>query len=222
MGAHLRFVLLGPPGGGKGTQGKLLEKRYAVKHLAAGDILRHEVEAGTVLGRQAKEVMAAGALLEDSLIINVMTGRLDADDVQGGWILDGFPRTIGQADALDGFLKKKKTPLTAAIDFEIDDEEVVKRLTGRLQCRQCGSCYHRIDHPPRNAGHCDHCDAELFEREDDSDATIRRRLVVYRTATAALIEYYEKRGVLWRIPAVRGIDDVFSRICSLIDREGVR
>lgn len=213
----IRLILMGAPGCGKGTQAKKLEERYDIVQLSTGDMLRAAVREGTEVGKAAKEYMDRGALVPDDVIIGVMKERLAKDDVAQGYILDGFPRTLGQAEALSTLLGEIHQPLTAAVVLTISEDEVVKRLTGRRTCKKCGIGYHVEFNQPKQGGVCDKCGGALYQRDDDNEQTIRQRLAVYREQTSPLIEYYSGRGLLKEVEGVGSIDQIFERTCSLID-----
>jgi adenylate kinase len=208
----MRLVLLGPPGAGKGTQAKKLIEHYQIPQISTGDILRQAVKEGTELGQQAKSYMDRGELVPDDVIIEIVKERIKADDCQQGYIFDGFPRTVEQAKALDQMLHSLSTHLDAVINIDVPEEEVVKRLSGRRTCKNCGALYHVIYNPPAKAGICDKCGGELFQRDDDNEATIRQRLAVYREQTLPLIEYYSKQDLVKTIPGSGTPDDIFSAI----------
>lgn len=212
----IRLVLMGPPGSGKGTQAKLLEKYYDIPHLSTGDILRHQVSEGTVLGRAAEEAMSQGQLVADQLIIDMVQERLGRADCVRGYILDGFPRTVVQAEALQAYLARRGEELNAALEFWIPDDEIVKRLSGRVQCADCGSGYHGEFHPAQSFGRCDACGGKLVKRDDDAEETIRARLKVFRKETEALCGFYEKLGILRRIAGMGDMEEIFTRVQSAI------
>jgi adenylate kinase len=192
----VRVAFLGPPGAGKGTQARDLAQEWGVLHLATGDLLREAVAAGSPLGREAKSYMDQGALVPDDVIIRMMAERLSAADAGRGFILDGFPRTIAQAEALARLLKDLGQTLDAVVYFDVSEPELLRRLTGRRVCRACGHSYHLTSNPPRRAGVCDACGGELYQRDDDAEATVRNRLDVYRRQTAPLLDYYRQRNLL--------------------------
>lgn len=200
-----KIILLGPPGSGKGTQAELLGDRLGFVRLSTGDMLREAVRNRTELGMKAKEYMDAGALVPDDLIIGLMKSKFDGLD--GAFLLDGFPRTIEQADALAEVLD-----IDAAVNLDVEDEELVRRLTNRRSCPKCNAVYHLISKPPAKEGVCDKCGSELYQRDDDTEATVRNRLKVYRENTFPLIDYYRKRGKLVTIVGAGGIDGIFSQI----------
>ena len=216
----MRVILLGPPGAGKGTQAQRLTQKLGIPQVSTGDILRAAVAAGTGLGREAKAVMDQGALVPDSVVIGIIRERLAAPDCARGYILDGFPRTAAQAEALGEMLQALGTPLTAVLSLTVDPEELVRRLSGRRTCGGCGAAYHLETAPPRRAGLCDRCGGALLQREDDREETIRKRLAVYREQTAPLVAYYRGRGLLREVDGRGDIDGVFARVCRLLGAEG--
>jgi len=189
-------AFLGPPGAGKGTQARDLAQEWGVLHLATGDMLREAVAAGSPLGREAKGYMDQGALVPDDVIIRMMGERLGRADARPGFILDGFPRTIAQAEALAKLLKDLGQTLDTVVYFDVSEPELLRRLTGRRVCRKCGHTYHLVSNPPERAGICDACGGELYQRDDDSEATVRNRLQVYQRQTAPLLDYYRQRNTL--------------------------
>jgi adenylate kinase len=192
----VRVAFLGPPGAGKGTQARDLAQEWGVLHLATGDLLREAVAAGSPRGREAKSYMDQGALVPDDVIIRMMAERLSAADAGRGFILDGFPRTIAQAEALARLLKDLGQTLDAVVYFDVSEPELLRRLTGRRVCRACGHSYQLTSNPPKRAGVCDACGGELYQRDDDAEATVRNRLDVYRRQTAPLLDYYRQRNLL--------------------------
>jgi adenylate kinase len=195
-GGPLDLLLMGPPGAGKGTQGRLLGEALGVPWVSSGDLLRHAVEDGSALGDEARGVMSRGELVPDRLIVGLMSRRLEEPDARGGFIADGYPRTVPQAEALDAALDALGRRLTAALAIALPDDDVVDRLTGRRTCPVCGRVYHLEHEPPARAEHCDVDGARLIQREDDSPATIRRRLAVYHQDSEPLIAHYGERGLL--------------------------
>jgi len=216
----VRVILLGPPGAGKGTQAQRLTQTLGIPQVSTGDILRAAVAAGTPLGREAKATMDQGALVPDGVVIGIIRERLAAPDCARGYILDGFPRTAAQAEALGETLQALGTPLTAVFSITVGPEELVRRLSGRRTCGNCGAAYHLETAPPRRAGLCDRCGGALLQREDDREETIRKRLAVYREQTAPLVAYYRGRGLLREVDGRGDIDDVFARVCRLLSAEG--
>ena len=192
----MRVAFLGPPGAGKGTQARDLAREWGVLHLATGDMLREAVATGTPLGLEAKRYMDQGALVPDDVIIRMMAERLGAADAARGFILDGFPRTIAQAEALARLLKDLGQSLDTVVYFDVAEPELLRRLTGRRVCRACGHSYHLTSNPPKRAGVCDACGGKLYQRDDDGEATVRNRLEVYRRQTAPLLDYYRQRSLL--------------------------
>ena len=207
-----RVIFLGPPGAGKGTQARELARGLGVPHVATGDMLREAAAAGTALGREAKRYMDTGALVPDAVVIGLVDARLDQGDARVGWVLDGFPRTVAQAEALDELLARRGTEIERAVYFEVSREELVRRLTGRRTCRRCAAGYHTVSAPPRVTGRCDRCDGELYQREDDAEATVSRRLDVYATSTAPLLDYYRSRGVLAGVSGEGAVADIAARV----------
>src|SRR5262245_47773292 len=208
----MRVVFLGPPGAGKGTQARRAAARWGALQIATGDLLREAVAAGTELGRQAKRYMDAGELVPDGVIIGLAGETLNRPEARKGFVLDGFPRTLAQAEALDGLLKERGIELDRVVLFAIDDDELIKRLTGRRVCRQCGRNYHLAFSPPARPGICDVCGGELYQRTDDEEATVRRRLSVYQRDTRPLVEYYRRKGLLREIPGGGTPDAVFDAV----------
>lgn len=202
----MNIILLGPAGAGKGTQSRIVTREHGMVQLSTGDMLRAAVAAGTEIGKQAESVMKAGELVSDELVIGVVSERLDAPDVPGGVIFDGFPRTEAQAIALDRLLLEKGMTLDAVIELGVDDEDMVHRVAGRYTCAKCGEGYHDQDKIPRADGVCDQCGSTDFKRRaDDNAETVRERLQSYHAETAPLIEYYKKTGKLWRVDGMREI-----------------
>jgi len=212
----MRLILLGPPGAGKGTQAKRLVEKYGIPQISTGDILRAAVRDGTEMGKAAKGFMDAGKLVPDSVVIGIIEDRLQEDDCRNGFILDGFPRTVAQADALKGVVAKLGLAVDHVVSVEVANEELVVRLTGRRSCGGCGAMYHVKFGPPRKDGVCDACGGELYQRDDDQEATIRSRLKVYDEQTAPLIAYYEAAGLLRRIDGVGSMDEIFGRVIETL------
>ena len=208
----MRVVLLGPPGAGKGTQARRLAERWSVPQVSTGDMLREAVAKGTPLGLEARRYMDAGELVPDAVIIGLVRERLAQPDGRKGFVLDGFPRTPAQAEALDRLLEGEGAPLERVVLFELDDEDLVARLGGRLVCRSCGRNYHLRLSPPRVPGRCDACGGELYQRADDDEATIRRRLAVYLRDTRPLVDYYRRRGLLATISGGGTVDAVHAEL----------
>ena len=191
-----RMVLLGPPGAGKGTHAKILSERYRIPHISTGDLLRDEIERATPLGKRAQSFIDSGKLVPDDVVIDMMGERLQHSDAQNGFILDGFPRTVEQAKALDRMLRERRTPLNLVLQFNTSEKVIVDRLSGRRVCTNCGANYHVRNIPPKREGICDVCAKPLVQRKDDDQNTIRKRLKVYEEQTALLIEFYKQLKVL--------------------------
>ena len=208
----MRAVLLGPPGAGKGTQATRLVKKYGVPQISTGDIFRKNIKEGTELGKKAQEYMNAGGLVPDELVVDLVKDRLMQEDCANGYLLDGFPRTIAQAEQLDEFLGELGTKLDAVINFEVGYDTLMERLTGRRLCKACGASYHIKNFPPKTEGICDKCGGELIQRADDTAETAMKRIEVYEESTAPLIEYYTKSGVLKNFDAEKDPKEVFEDI----------
>jgi adenylate kinase len=212
----VRLVLLGPPGAGKGTQARLLEGKLHVPQIASGDLLRTAVRDQTALGIQAKSFMDKGGLVPDELVLGMIAERLDRPDAHRGFILDGFPRNVAQAEALGSILNRRNEALDKVVAITLPENEIVKRISGRRTCRSCGSMYHVVFEPPRNDNTCDKCGAELYQREDDAEHTVRARLRVYATETRPLLDYYGRCGLLARIDGLARPEQIEHRIlCAM-------
>jgi adenylate kinase len=221
QGGQLNLVLLGAPGSGKGTQAERVIGQHDIPHISTGDILRDAVARGTELGATAKRYMDAGDLVPDDVIIGIMRARLGEPDARRGFLLDGFPRTIDQAEALDRMLADAGRALTWVLLLDVPEDELVQRLSGRRMCRGCGANYNVIFSPPTREGVCDVCGGELYQRSDDNEDTVRNRLQVYGRQTAPLIGYYEGHGLLRRFyGGGRGPDDVFAEVEALLAGAG--
>jgi adenylate kinase len=208
----MRIVLMGPPGAGKGTQAKLMRERTGMAHISTGDLLRQAVAAQTELGLAAKGYMDRGELVPDSLVIGMIDHCLRGDGVASSFMLDGFPRTVAQAEALDGTLQGRHAPLEHVVSLAVPREELVRRLSGRRTCLQCGAMFHLAFDPPRQAGVCDRCGGTLYQRDDDREETIRARLDVYDRSTAPLENFYRARGLLREIDGTGSAADVLDRV----------
>jgi adenylate kinase len=217
----MNLILLGPPGAGKGTQAQMIVERYHIPQISTGDILRASVKEGTPLGRQAKAFMDQGQLVPDEVVIGIIDERLRTPGCNHGFILDGFPRTIAQAEALQTILTNIGKSIDHVINIEVDSEELVRRLTGRRTCKNCGAMFHILFHPPKKEGICDRCGGTLYQREDDKEETIRTRLKEYERQTAALIQYYQLKNTLRSIQGVGGQHQIFERIIHVLDRTPV-
>ena len=216
MAAGLRVVLLGPPGAGKGTQAKFLQKHYGACQISTGDILRKAVAEQTPLGKEASGYINRGALVPDDLIVNLVAKRLKENDCAPGFILDGFPRTIPQAQSLDEILKKMGMVLNGVLAVQVPQKVIVERLAGRRTCKGCGALYHLAFDPPKAVAVCDRCGGELVQRDDDHEETIVARLKVYDTQTAPLVDYYRERNLLRSVDGVGTVDDIRNRIIQAL------
>ena len=215
----MNVILLGPPGAGKGTQAKRLERSRGLVQLATGDMLRAAVARKTEHGRKAKAVMERGDLVSDDIVVAIIAERLDAPDVKQGFVLDGFPRNVAQAEALDKMLGSKSMKLDAAIEMKVDDEALVERISGRFACANCGKIYHDRFEPPKKPGVCDVCGGtEFIRRDDDNEATVRSRLEVYNRQTAPLVDYYGSQGKLRTVDGMAPMDEVSEAIEEVLDR----
>lgn len=212
----MKIIMLGAPGAGKGTQAKMIAAKYGVPHISTGDIFRANIKNGTELGAKAKEYMDKGLLVPDELVVDLVIDRFKADDCAKGYILDGFPRTIPQAEALDAALAKRNEKVDFAIDVNVPDENIVKRMSGRRACVGCGATYHIVNVPPKKEGICDTCGGELILRDDDKPETVLNRLSVYHEQTQPLIDYYTKEGILKTVDGTVPMMDVFSAITAIL------
>lgn len=211
------IILLGPPGSGKGTQAQRMVERYHIPQISTGDILRGAVKEQTPLGVEAKGYMDQGTLVPDEVMVGIVRERLKESDCKGGFILDGFPRTVPQAEALDNTLGEMQRAIDHVVSIEVPNEELIKRLTGRRTCRNCGAMYHIVFGPPAKEGVCDRCGGELYQRDDDQEETIRARLQVYEEQTVPLIAYYQGKGLLRAIDGVGAIEEIFRNIEQAIE-----
>ena len=212
----MNLILLGGPGAGKGTQAKKLIDEFKIPQISTGDMLRAALAEKTELGLKAKEYMDKGALVPDSVVIGLVEQRLAKPDCESGYILDGFPRTVPQAEALDQVLNQLGQEIDHVLSIDVDNDELVTRLSGRSTCRSCGAMYHVMFSPPKKEGVCDKCRGELYQRDDDNETTVRNRLKVYEEQTAPLISFYEKKGLLREVEGTGSIDDIYSRLKSVI------
>lgn len=216
----MRLVLLGPPGAGKGTQARMLEGKLGAPQVASGDLLRAAVKNRTALGLEARRFMDKGALVPDELVLKLIEERLNQPDAREGFILDGFPRNVTQAETLARMLAGRGEALDKVIALIVPDAEIVKRISGRRTCRNCGAMYHLIYDPPRNVGVCNECHGELYQREDDAEDTVRARLRVYAESTRPLLEHYGGLGLLAEIDGIGAAEEIERRILRALDRGG--
>lgn len=212
----MNIILLGPPGAGKGTQAKRLIGKYAIPQISTGDMLRAALKEGTPLGLEAKKFMDKGALVPDNVVIGLVKERIQQKDCAKGYMLDGFPRNVSQAEALDKMLGELGQIINDVICIEVPNDELVGRLTGRRTCRNCGAGFHVMFDPPKKEGVCDKCQGELYQRDDDNEATVKSRLQVYANQTEPLIDYYQKQGKLRPINGVGDMEVIFGRITSVL------
>lgn len=213
----MNLILLGPPGAGKGTQAKLVAEQFGIPQISTGDILRRAVKDGTPLGQEAQAYMERGDLVPDAVVIGIIEERLTQPDCQAGYILDGFPRTEVQANALAETLGKRGGAIDHVVNIEVSDEELIPRLTGRRTCKECQEPYNVAFNPPQREGVCDKCGGELIQRKDDDEETIRARLGVYREQTAPLVAYYEKQGLLRTVTGAGAIQEIFDAVCGVVE-----
>mgnify|MGYP006273012017 CR=1 FL=1 len=216
----MRIVLLGAPGSGKGTQSKLIMERYKIPQISTGDLLRAAVAAETPLGQQAKAAMDAGQLVPDDIVLGMIRERLAMPDTERGYILDGFPRNLHQAQSLDDMLSDLNQPLDVALLIDVDFEVLMQRLTGRLTCASCGAVFNKFTHPPRQENVCDLCGGELRHRADDNEETIGNRLKVYETQTQPLVEYYQDKDLLKSVKGEGEIEDIFNAVSRILQEIG--
>jgi adenylate kinase len=212
----MNIILLGPPGAGKGTQAKMLVEKYQIPQISTGDILRAAVKEGSPLGKEAKACMDKGELVPDSVVIGIVEERIQQPDCAKGYMLDGFPRTVPQAEALDGMLQNLSSKIDHVVSIEVANEELVGRLTGRRTCRDCGAGFHVMFDPPDKEGVCDKCGGELYQRDDDNVETVTSRLDVYESQTMPLIDYYTAQGKIRPIDGVGEIKEIFKRVTEVL------
>ncbi len=213
----MKIIMLGAPGAGKGTHAKKITEKFGIPAISTGDIFRENIKNGTELGKKAKEYMDAGNLVPDELVCDLVVDRLKQDDCKKGYILDGFPRTIPQAEALTAALAKDDDAIDYALEIFLEDQAIIDRMSGRRVCKSCGATYHVVNIPPKTEGVCDECDGELIVRDDDAPETVKKRLDVYHEQTAPLIDYYKKQGILKVIDGSKGLDTCFEEICGILE-----
>ncbi|MGE0252327.1 MAG: adenylate kinase [Dongiaceae bacterium] len=214
----MNIILLGPPGAGKGTQARLLQEHYHIPQISTGDLLRGEIAANTALGQQVKALIGQGQLVPDSVMISMLRARLAQPDCARGFILDGFPRTVTQAEALDQMLAEMKRPLKAVIELKVQEDELIRRISGRLHCATCGAGYHEMYNPPAVAGVCDNCGSKEFtRRDDDKPETVKARLKVYNEKTAPILPHYQANGLLRTVDAMLPIEEVNAQIEAILE-----
>ncbi len=212
----MKIIMLGAPGAGKGTQAKMIADKYSIPHISTGDIFRANIKNGTELGKKAKEFMDKGQLVPDELTVEILLDRVAQDDCKNGYVLDGFPRTIPQADVLDKELTKLGDKVDYAINVDVPDENIVRRMSGRRACLKCGATYH-IEHiPPKQEGICDTCGSELVQRDDDKPETVLNRLSVYHEQTQPLIDYYTEKNILKTVDGTKDMQEVFNEITGIL------
>ncbi len=216
-GAYMKIIMLGAPGAGKGTQAKMLADKYKIPHVSTGDIFRANIKNGTELGTKAKVYMDQGMLVPDELTCDLVVDRIKQDDCKDGYILDGFPRTIPQAECLDKALDALNDKIDFAVNVEVPDENIIRRMSGRRACLSCGRTYHIVYNPPKEEGICDECKKELVLRDDDKPETVEKRLKVYHEQTQPLIDYYRNKGVLAEVDGTRDMQEVFTAITDVLE-----
>ena len=214
----MKIIMLGAPGAGKGTQAKMIAGEYNIPHISTGDIFRANIKEGTDLGKKAKEYIDKGQLVPDSLTLELIMDRFDKDDCANGYVLDGFPRTIPQAEALSEALRKKNDKIDFAINVDVPDENIINRMSGRRCCLKCGGTFHIKHNPPKTEGICDLCGAELVIRDDDKPEIVKNRLITYHEQTQPLIDYYNKEGILENVDGTIDVEEVFKTIKNILDR----
>ena len=213
----MKIIMLGAPGAGKGTQAKMIAEKFNIPHISTGDIFRANIKNGTELGKKAKEYMDQGQLVPDELTVQILLDRVAQDDCKNGYVLDGFPRTIPQADVLDKELTKLGDKVDFAINVDVPDENIVNRMSGRRACLKCGATYHIAHIPPKQEGICDKCGSELVQRDDDKPETVLNRLSVYHEQTQPLIEYYDNKKILKNVDGTKDMQEVFSDIVDILN-----
>lgn len=215
----MRLVLLGAPGAGKGTQAVILSEKLNIPHISTGDIFRNNIKNKTELGKKAEEYITKGLLVPDEITVDLMKDRLKEDDCKNGFILDGFPRNIAQAEALDNYLNEMGVKLDCALNIHVDDEEIIERISGRRVCQNCGKSYHVKYNPPAVNGECDDCKSKLIQRDDDKEETVMKRLETYHKQTEPLIEYYQKKGLLKTVIGQEKVEDTTREVMKALELE---
>ena len=212
----MKIIMLGAPGAGKGTQAKMIADKYGVPHISTGDIFRANIKEGTELGKKAKTYMDQGLLVPDELVVDLVVDRVKNPDCGKGYVLDGFPRTIPQAECLDKALAEMNDSMDYAINIDVPDDNIITRMGGRRACVGCGATYHVVNIPPKKEGICDRCGGELILRDDDKPETVKKRLDVYHEQTQPLIDYYTKKGIIKDVDGTQQMDDVFNAIVKIL------
>ena len=212
----MKIIMLGAPGAGKGTQAKQIAAKYEIPHISTGDIFRANIKEGTALGMEAKSYMDKGQLVPDELTVKILLDRVSKDDCKNGYVLDGFPRTIPQADVLDKAVSELNDKIDYAINVDVNDDNIIRRMSGRRACLNCGATYHIVNVPPKKEGICDTCGSELVIRDDDKEETVKARLLAYHEQTQPLIDYYNNKGILKEVDGTKDMNDVFADIVNIL------
>lgn len=212
----MKIIMLGAPGAGKGTQAKQIAAKYEIPHISTGDIFRANIKEGTALGIEAKSYMDKGQLVPDELTVKILLDRVSKDDCKNGYVLDGFPRTIPQADVLDKAVSELNDKIDYAINVDVKDDNIIRRMSGRRACLNCGATYHIVNVPPKKEGICDTCGSELVIRDDDKEETVKARLLAYHEQTQPLIDYYNNKGILKEVDGTKDMNDVFADIVNIL------
>ena len=212
----MKIIILGAPGAGKGTQAKQIAAKYEIPHISTGDIFRANIKEGTALGMEAKSYMDKGQLVPDELTVKILLDRVSKDDCKNGYVLDGFPRTIPQADVLDKAVSELNDKIDYAINVDVKDDNIIRRMSGRRACLNCGATYHIVNVPPKKEGICDTCGSELVIRDDDKEETVKARLLAYHEQTQPLIDYYNNKGILKEVDGTKDMNDVFADIVNIL------
>lgn len=212
----MNIIIMGPPGAGKGTQAKRISEKYNIPHISTGDIFRNNISKKTPLGVKAKEYIDGGKLVPDELTIDLVKDRLNKDDCNDGFLLDGFPRTVAQAKALDDYMQDNDKKIDYVLSVEVTTDDILDRITGRRVCLKCGESYHIKFNPPKVEGKCDKCGDKVIQRDDDKEDTVKERLTVYKDQTYPLIEYFKPKNVLFTVDGAKDINDVFKDICKIL------